>query len=259
MSRHLIKVIGIILILAVIIPVIFVAPPVNAQDKAQNDNAEDLLVDVKYIAEKNHGTATPQKFWIFTYGIDITINDISNSYLRFLAFNIENNKVMMKQSILMNDFGLTKEQVSMTANVETEEIEEAEVSVTADEVIEFAKLFIGKVGYGGGEVDEIDPDKPPKTLDCSAFVGSVYLTATGIKLERVTVDQFNQGSKVNKGDLQPGDLVFFDTDPKKIPGHVGIYIGDNQFIHSGVRTGVTISNIDDSYWGPKYYGATRIL
>ena len=76
---------------------------------------------------------------------------------------------------------------------------------------------------------------------------------------RTTYQQIDQGVPVYKENLKPGDLVFFDT-YGKAPGHVGIYIGNGQFIDSGTgsKRGVRVSNLNDAYWAPKFYGARRI-
>jgi cell wall-associated NlpC family hydrolase len=56
---------------------------------------------------------------------------------------------------------------------------------------------------------------------------------------------------------QPGDLVFFNTSGSGV-SHAGIYLGNNQFIHSGSSTGVAVASMNSSYWGPRYLGAGRV-
>lgn len=94
--------------------------------------------------------------------------------------------------------------------------------------------------------------------DCSGYVQSV-LAQFGIKVPRVTYDQINTGNKISFGDLQAGDMVFFDTNTKQSgPDHVGIYIGGGKFIHSP-RPGssVQISSITDGYYGRIFMGGRR--
>jgi cell wall-associated NlpC family hydrolase len=93
----------------------------------------------------------------------------------------------------------------------------------------------------------------PDGFDCSGFVNYVY-SQYGIDLPRTTAGLYASGEAVRY--LEPGDLVFFKT-TKKSASHVGIYIGNNKFIHSA-DAGVTVSNLYSSYWGPKYLGAKRI-
>ena len=99
----------------------------------------------------------------------------------------------------------------------------------------------------------------PSGFDCSGFTAYVANLAFGAKLSHVVSGQIGAGTAVGSKDLQPGDLVFFVNTYEPGLSHVGIYIGGGQMIHAGSeRTGVVISNIWDSYWGPKYYGARRL-
>ncbi|MDI1472600.1 Membrane-bound lytic murein transglycosylase D precursor [Thermodesulfovibrio sp. N1] len=95
-------------------------------------------------------------------------------------------------------------------------------------------------------------------LDCSFFVKKVY-SMVGIDLPRSAREQFTVGVPVKKEELQPGDLVFFRT-YAKFPSHVGIYLGDNLFIHASTRSKkVTIDSLEAPYYLSRYIGAKRIL
>jgi len=96
-----------------------------------------------------------------------------------------------------------------------------------------------------------------KGIDCSGFVKAVYKDVFNINLPRTTKAQLRQGKPVSFGHLQPGDLVFFT--PPNYPRHVGIFISRFQFVHASKTKGVTLSNIDDHYWGKYYWTARRIL
>ncbi len=96
-------------------------------------------------------------------------------------------------------------------------------------------------------------------VDCSGLVHTVYKDVTNKSLPRRVVDLLNAGNSI-PGSLVPGDLVFFDTTGG--PSHVGIYIGNNQFVHAaseGPRTGVIISSLDERYYSTRYIGARRYL
>lgn len=95
-----------------------------------------------------------------------------------------------------------------------------------------------------------------KGFDCSGFTSFVF-AKLGTELTRSSKSQAEEGDLVDRSDLRPGDLVFFNTDGKGI-SHVGIYIGDNQFAHSASKVGVTISELDDSYYDGRYVTARRI-
>jgi cell wall-associated NlpC family hydrolase len=93
----------------------------------------------------------------------------------------------------------------------------------------------------------------PGGFDCSGFVMYVY-SQVGVYLPHHAADQYNYGTPVSRDELEPGDLVFFDG-----LGHVGIYIGGGQFVHSP-HTGdvVKISSLDDSWYAATYIGARRL-
>ena len=105
-----------------------------------------------------------------------------------------------------------------------------------------------KYKYGG-------TDK--RGFDCSGFTKTVYTNAFKVKLPRTTKEMSKLGKKVSKNKLKPGDLVFFR--PSRRYDHVGIYIGNNTFIHSSTSKGVIKSKLDNVYWKKKYRFAKRIL
>jgi cell wall-associated NlpC family hydrolase len=99
----------------------------------------------------------------------------------------------------------------------------------------------------------------PSGFDCSGFTMYVFNLALGVNIGHLVAGQLGAGVSVSSDDLEPGDLVFFQNTYQAGLSHVGIYIGGGQMVHAGSeRTGVVISNIWDSYWGPKYYGARRV-
>ena len=97
----------------------------------------------------------------------------------------------------------------------------------------------------------------PNGFDCSGYVQYVF-AKHGIRLTRTADTQALEGKYVSKKSLRPGDLVFFTTYE---PGasHVGIYAGNGQFWNATSSRGIMLSNLNDSYWGPRYYTARRIL
>lgn len=103
-------------------------------------------------------------------------------------------------------------------------------------------------------------DNPDKGLDCSGFVKHVYKESAGVSLPRSARDMSREGEKVAREELKPGDLVFFNT-RKKPNSHVGIYKGNNEFVHASSSRDkqVTVSRMDQKYWSSRFDGARRVL
>ena len=105
--------------------------------------------------------------------------------------------------------------------------------------------------YGG--------NSPETGLDCSGLVRYVFKEAWDRDLPRTAAEISRVGEKVNKLDLRPGDLVFYNTLRRGF-SHVGIYLGDGKFIHSPSTGGqVRIEDMDLAYWKKRFNGARRII
>ena len=120
-------------------------------------------------------------------------------------------------------------------------------------LVKVAKSFMGApYRYGGNSV---------RGLDCSAFVKKIY-DIFDVQLPRSARDQYKTGPKVAREQLAVGDLVFFRTKRyAKYPTHVGIYIGDGNFIHSSsghARIGVKIDSLQTDFYNRTFIGATRV-
>lgn len=99
---------------------------------------------------------------------------------------------------------------------------------------------------------------PERGFDCSGLVVYVYRRALGIDLPRRVADLRSSGTPVRSGDLEPGDLVFYNT-RRRPYSHVGIYVGDGRFVHAprpGAR--VRVESIGSRYWRARFNGARRI-
>ncbi|MDR3414166.1 MAG: C40 family peptidase [Formivibrio sp.] len=121
----------------------------------------------------------------------------------------------------------------------------------AQDLLLSAMSLIGvKYKWGG--------NTPESGLDCSGFIRYVFQNALNIALPRTALGMSRTGDPIDKDELKPGDLVFFNTLKRRF-SHVGIYLGDNRFIHSP-RTGshIEVSNLDDKYWTSRFDGARRM-
>ncbi len=119
-------------------------------------------------------------------------------------------------------------------------------------VIAYAKKFIGvRYVYGG---------KSPSGFDCSGYVGYVYKNF-GVSLNSSASSMYSNGTRVSKAALRAGDLLFFDASSRKSAGaidHVGIYLGNNQFIHASTSNGKVLIQSLSEYRGT-YIGAKRVI
>ena len=119
------------------------------------------------------------------------------------------------------------------------------------QVVSLATQLVGApYAFGGAS---------PSGFDCTGFVMWVY-SQFGVSLPHNEAGQLNSGASVGADDLQPGDVVVFANTYRAGLSHAGIFIGDGKFVHAGdERQGVLVSNLWDSYWGPRFVGASRVL
>lgn len=94
-------------------------------------------------------------------------------------------------------------------------------------------------------------------FDCSGYTSWVF-DKFGIDLPHTSKGQAKEGVWVDKDQLRPGDLVFFNTDGSGI-SHVGVYVGDGRFYHSATNQGVIISKMSESYYAKRYVTARRVF
>lgn len=119
-----------------------------------------------------------------------------------------------------------------------------------DAVIYAMSLADTPYRYGG--------NSPEEGFDCSGFVGHVFQHSLGISLPRTSHEISQVGISLRTNQLQPGDLVFFNTRRRSF-SHVGIFIGDGKFVHSpksGSR--IRVEDMNEKYWVSRYNGARRI-
>ena len=93
-------------------------------------------------------------------------------------------------------------------------------------------------------------------IDCSAFMQVMYSGLFGITLPRTSREQYNAIQPISLTELKEGDLVFFNTTGGGV-SHVGFYLQNNKFVHAGSSTGVTVSDLTDSYWSGRFLRAGR--
>jgi glucan-binding YG repeat protein len=127
--------------------------------------------------------------------------------------------------------------------------QKAEASTVGQTATEIALSYVGVPYVYGGST--------PSGFDCSGLVNYTYKQA-GLTLPRTSGDLYNQGTPVSKSELKTGDLVFFATSGTSRVSHVGIYLNNNQFVHSATSSGVRVDSLNTNYWLNTYVGSKRI-
>jgi Cell wall-associated hydrolases (invasion-associated proteins) len=122
----------------------------------------------------------------------------------------------------------------------------------AEEVLTTGKSYLG-IPYRFGA-----PSNVTYAFDCSSFTQYIF-KENGIELPRTSKEQATLGTKVAKGYLSKGDLVFFSSNSSSTVSHVAIYAGNNKILHASTSSGVTISSINSAYWTKNYITARRVI
>ena len=121
----------------------------------------------------------------------------------------------------------------------------------SDVVVQALSLLGTPYHFGGSS--------PDVGFDCSGLVRHVFASVLERDLPRRSVEISGVGHSVTRAELQPGDLVFFDT-LRRAFSHVAIYIGEGRFVHAPARNGrVRIEGLDDRYWATRFNGARRVM
>ena len=124
-----------------------------------------------------------------------------------------------------------------------------ELLLQQEDIVSYARQWLGvRYRYGGSSMSG---------TDCSGFTMAVF-AKFGYSLPHGAGDQYRKFPSVTDHERDVGDLVFFSTGGVAI-GHVGIYLGGGLFIHASTSSGVRIDSLYDSYYGPRYRGAVRVL
>lgn len=129
----------------------------------------------------------------------------------------------------------------------------AEMQLDAGRAIaDFALSYLGYPYVAGGN--------SPYGFDCSGFTQFVYLNMLGVNIGHGVEGQPAAGYWVDWGNWMPGDLIVFQNTYKAGISHVGVYVGEGQFVHAeNEATGVTISSVYSGYYGARYWGAVRLI
>ena len=183
-------------------------------------------------------------------GLDSRVISVLKRGLRVLV--IEENKHWYKVQLADGQAGWIYREYVELQSLNQNNSRERFAGTTVNEIISYAKNFLGiTYVYGGAS---------PHGFDCSGFTKYVF-SKIGINLPHQAKQQIEKGAAIqSKAELLPGDLVFFKTKGSGTINHVGIYLGDNRFIHASSGYGaVRISPLDSGYYFHRYVGARRLI
>ena len=175
--------------------------------------------------------------------------------------DVHEKKILLAGMLLLSSIGFAAKTDDDITNIignyysngsmslETKETANNTSSAKADvreKIIDFAKTKLGSPYVWGAT--------GPNSFDCSGFVGYVYQKTAGLVLPRISRDQAEFKPRISSMNMKKGDLVFFETTGKGVISHVGIYMGDRQFIHasSGSNMRVTISSLDTAFYSKTF-------
>jgi cell wall-associated NlpC family hydrolase len=159
--------------------------------------------------------------------------------------------ILIVHLLVLSSFALAVEQ-DATPAAAAPSVQEKDAGIASD-LMMYALSLVG-VNYKYGGIS------PASGLDCSGFVSHVFEHVASLPLPHNAQAISRAGKRIATAELRPGDLVFFNT-LRKAFSHVGIYLGDNRFVHaSSSSTGdVMISDMKDGYWARRFDGARRLL
>ena len=165
------------------------------------------------------------------------------------AIPIRLASILLLAGLLLSPSARAEEPIVVPPALQVSFVDRA--TATAQDAIDQAMDLLGIRYRRGGS-------SPEAGFDCSGFVSHVFREGLGLILPRSSREMSKAGEVVNRDELRPGDLVFFNT-MRNAFSHVGIYLGDNQFVHAPRSGGrVRIEDIRDGYWMKRFNGARRV-
>lgn len=223
--------------------------PVQEEPKQEPVTTKTGYISSTDVNFRKEATTTAEIISVFSKNAEITIMEEQGDWLKVSYQNqigYVNKQFVSDKKVETTSRG-TEERKEVTP------IENQTANGKGEEIVAYAKQLLGSKYIYGGET-------PTKGFDCSGFTKYVF-KQFGISLTHSATAQSKVGVKVEKEDLQLGDMVFFsDYRTYQGIGHCGIYIGDNQFIHASTEdTGVITSSLLKGSYVKRYVTATRVI
>lgn len=184
-------------------------------------------------------------------GTKVTVLGTKGKFYKIDCYDM--NGYIAKSQVVKNENGeyivKAKEDSSESTRLASHSMQEA--LELKSEIVRISKKYIGVPYLLGGST--------PRAFDCSGYTQYVYREA-GISINRTVNTQLRNGVIVAKEDLEPGDLVIFsNTGSRGFASHVGIYLGNGKLIHASESKGITIVDLDSSYFAKHYQCARRVI
>ncbi|MBP7742145.1 MAG: C40 family peptidase [Aliarcobacter sp.] len=180
--------------------------------------------------------------------IDMSNNDAKSTFRSASLENTINKKDLRYSQYKKSNKNLKTQNNSKTFDSYSNSNNITSKNTLNEELYDFYTQWEGVKYKLGGE--------SKSGIDCSAFIKKAFEEKLNLEMPRTTTLQSQVGKEINKNELEVGDLVFFRTGRSR---HVGIYIEDGNFMHASTSNGVTISNLDNSYFNKNYWKAQRII
>lgn len=216
----------------------------NSSQTTSNPESFSKLLQTSLMSSGSSGCSCNSSSGISSLGMIVTLTGLLNQNKIYESTSSTNNELdSNSQTTEINNQNSNVNSSTSVSNSTTS------TNSKMDKAIELLKQQLGKPYVWG--------DEGPDSFDCSGLVQYIYKNALGINLPRVSYDQSKVGQAVSREDLQPGDLVFFDTMDKGKVSHVGMYIGNNEFIHAANSKKGVIKSTLTGYYDKKFINARR--
>ncbi len=218
----------------------------SSSQTTSNPEAFSKLLQTSLMSSGGSGCSCSSNSGISSLGMIVTLTGLLNQNKLSENTSNTNNELNSNSQTIENNN--QNSNVSNTASTNNS-MSLNSTNSNMDKAIDLLKQQLGKPYVWGNE--------GPDSFDCSGLVQYVYKNALGKDLPRVSYEQCKVGQAVSREDLQVGDLVFFDTMNKGRVSHVGIYIGNNEFIHAANSKKGVIKSTLTGYYDKKFVNARR--
>jgi len=159
--------------------------------------------------------------------------------------------LLLASTLLFGGIGVSSAAELIRKPDEQQSFFERYTNAAQDVILQGLKLVGVRYRFGGNDESS--------GLDCSGFVRLVFKDSIGTSLPRTAREMSEVGQQIDASQLKPGDLVFFNT-MRRTFSHVGIYLGDNRFVHSPRRgRDVEVASLDSGFWQKRFDGARRLV